>query len=86
LHGDGRSWIVWPAPELETVIRPFDWNEMLVRVEGNRVRTRVNGVDMIDFTYPNPGTTEGVLALQLHSGGGGKMRFKDIWVRDLTKR
>ena len=22
LYGDGRQWVVWPAPELETVIRP----------------------------------------------------------------
>ena len=41
---------------------------------------------MIDYTYPSPGSTEGVIALQLHSGGEGRMRFKDIWVRDLTER
>ena len=23
---------------------------------------------------------------QIHSGGRGNMRFKDIWIRDLTKR
>ena len=86
LHGDRQSWIVWPAPENETVLRPFDWNDLLVQVEGNRIRTRLNGVPMIDFIYPNPGVTDGVIALQLHSGGGGKMRFKDIWIRDLTAR
>jgi len=91
LHGDrdgkvSKGWIVWPAPENEVVIRPFDWNGMLIKVEGNRTRTWVNGVPMIDFTYPNPNNTDGVIALQLHSGGGGKMRFKDIWIRDLTKR
>jgi hypothetical protein len=86
LHGDGRSWIAWPAPENETVIRPYDWNEMLIQVEGHRIRSRLNGVDMIDFTYPSPVNTDGVIALQLHSGAEGKMRFKDIWIRDLTVR
>lgn len=86
LHGDGRSWIVWPPPENETAIRPFDWNEMLIQVHGNRIRTRVNGVNLIDFVYPNPRATVGVIALQLHSGGGGKMRFKDIQIRDFTQR
>ena len=85
IYGDGKGWIVWPAPELETVIRPDDWNDMLIKVEGNRYVTYVNGVQMIDFTYPAPGATEGVIALQLHSGGQGRMRFKDIWIRDLTK-
>jgi len=86
LYGDGKGWIVWPAPENETVIRSFDWNDLLIRVEGNRIRTRLNGVEMIDFTYPSPVYTDGVIALQLHSGGLGRMRFKDIWIRDLTPR
>jgi hypothetical protein len=86
LYGDGRGWIVWPAPELETVLKPFDWNDLLIQVEGNRYRTFLNGVQMIDFTYPSPATTDGVIALQLHSGGEGRMRFKDIWIRDLRKR
>jgi len=86
LYGDGRAWIVWPAPENETVIRPLEWNDMLIRVEGSRIRTRLNGVEMIDFTYPTPVYKDGVIALQLHSGGLGNMLFKDIWIRDLTVR
>lgn len=85
IYGDGKGWIVWPAPELETVIRSHGWNELLVKVEGNRYVTVLNGVQMIDYTYPSPGAIEGVIALQLHSGGQGRMRFKDIWIRDLSK-
>ena len=29
------KWIVWPAPENEIVVRRDDWNEYLVKVEGN---------------------------------------------------
>ncbi|MCA9192214.1 MAG: DUF1080 domain-containing protein [Planctomycetales bacterium] len=84
LYGDGKGWIVWPAPELETVIRPQDWNELLIKVEGQHYITMLNGVQMIDFTYPSPEAKTGVIALQLHSGGEGRMRFKDIWIRDLS--
>lgn len=86
IYGDGKGWIVWPSPDVETAIKPFDWNDLLIQVEGNRYRTYLNGVQMIDYTYPSPGSTEGVIALQLHSGGEGRMRFKDIWVRDLARR
>jgi hypothetical protein len=92
LHGDhtpelkGRGWIVWPAPELETVIRPYEWNDMAVMVEGHRVRTFLNGVQMIDFTYPNPRNTDGIIALQIHPGKASRIRFKDIYIRDLTQR
>lgn len=86
IYGEGKGWIVWPAPELETVLRPWEWNDLLVMVEGNRYRTYLNGVQMIDFTYPSPVNVDGVIALQLHSGGRGRMRFKDIWIRDFSKR
>ena len=82
----GRQWLVWPAPENETVIRPDDWNEYLLKVEGNRYVARLNGVQMVDYTDPKPFGVDGGIALQLHSGGHGNMRFKDIHIRDLSKR
>ncbi len=86
IYGDGRAWVVWPAPEKETVVRQDDWNEMQVRVAGNRYVARLNGVEMIDFTDPKPKSFDGYIALQLHSGGDGNMRFKDIYIRDLRKK
>jgi hypothetical protein len=86
VYASNRAWIVWPAPENETVVRQNDWNEYLLKVEGNRYVARLNGVQMIDFTDPKPNTLDGPIALQLHSGGRGDMAFKDIWIRDLSKR
>ena len=86
IYGDGRGWIVWPSPENELTVRKADWNEYTMKVEGNRYVSRLNGVVMVDFTDPNPKSFDGPIALQLHSGGEGNMRFKDIWIRDLSKR
>jgi hypothetical protein len=41
---------------------------------------------MVDYTDPKPFGADGGIALQLHSGGHGNMRFKDIQIRDLSKR
>jgi hypothetical protein len=30
--------------------------------------------------------TEGVIGLQLHTGGGVKIRFKDIYLKEIVKR
>jgi Domain of Unknown Function (DUF1080) len=84
IYGDGRGWVVWPSPENEGVVRKGDWNEYLLKVEGNRYVARLNGVAMVDFTDPTPKSFDGGIALQLHSGGEGNMKFKDIWIRDLT--
>jgi hypothetical protein len=81
-----RHWIVWPSPENESVVRRDDWNDYLLTVEGNHYTSRLNGVLMIDYTDPMPESDDGPLALQLHSGGRGNMRFKDIIIRDLSKR
>lgn len=86
IYGFNRAWIVWPAPENETVVRQGEWNEYLVTVIGNRYISRLNGVPMIDFTDPKAPFLTGTIALQLHSGGAGHMQFKDIMVRDLTKK
>ena len=83
---DGRGWVVWPSPENEGVVRKGEWNDYLVEVVGNRYRSRLNGVPMVDFTDPKPGAPDGTIALQLHAGGDGNMQFKDIWIRDLSKR
>lgn len=81
-----RKWIAWPSPENESVVRRGDWNDYLIKVEGNHYISRLNGVLMIDYTDPQPESEDGPLALQLHSGGQGNMRFRDIILRDLSKR
>jgi hypothetical protein len=40
----------------------------------------------MDFTDPTPKSFDGHIALQLHAGGEGDMRFKDIYLRDLSRR
>ena len=86
IYGDGRQWIVWPAPEFEGVIHHNDWNDFLLKVVSNRYIARLNGVVVVDFTDPTPKSFDGSIALQLHSGGAGNMRFKDIYIHDLSVR
>ncbi|WP_396625653.1 family 16 glycoside hydrolase [Luteitalea sp.] len=86
LYGDGRNWIVWPAPENEMVVRRGEWNEYVLTVVGNRYIARLNGVQVVDFTDPQPKSFDGGISLQLHSGGTGDMKFREIWLRDLTQR
>jgi hypothetical protein len=83
---DGREWIVWPSAENETVVRLGEWNEYLVEVRGNRYRSRLNGVEMVDSTDPKPASFDGHIALQLHAGGRGNMKFRDIMIRDLSEK
>lgn len=86
VYGDDMGWKVWPAPEYEGLLRPNDWNDMLLKVENNRYECYLNGIKMLDFTDPKQGARDGWIALQLHSGGEGNMRFKDLRLLDLSHR
>ena len=44
--------------------------------------THLNGVKVVDYTDPSPKFTDGVIALQIHTGGGVKMRWKDIEIKE----
>jgi hypothetical protein len=79
----GRGWLVKPLPAAEKALRIGGWNDMRVLVEGARVRTWVNGASAVDHVDPSPKYTDGVIALQLHAGGEGRMRFKDIRIRGI---
>jgi len=79
----GRSWLVWPNPDGEKAMNPTAWNEVQFSVRGNHIVTWVNGVLALDYTDPAPKYSDGVIALQLHAGGEGKMRFKDLHVHSL---
>ncbi len=81
-----RGWVVWPSPENELVIKPAEWNDYVLSAVGNHYRSRLNGVSMVDFTDPLMEVDDGAIALQLHAGGEANMRFKDIFIRDLSRR
>ncbi len=78
-----RGWVAMGTPACEQAIKPRDWNELEITEQGTRYVTRLNGVPCVDFTDPHPNFSEGVIGLQLHTGGGVQIRFKDIYLRPL---
>ena len=79
----GRGWLVQPDPELDEALRMGDWNTMRVRAVGDRVTTWLNGTRMVDITDEQIGAAEGSIALQIHDGGGIKVRWRNLEVVDL---
>ncbi len=79
----GRGWLVQPDPALDEALRMGDWNTMRVRAVGDRVTTWLNGTQMVDFEDETIGEGEGSIALQIHDGGGIKVRWRNISVVDL---
>jgi len=88
---------VWPAEGGKRVIATLvdqeafnglmkldDWNEVVIRAEGNRIRHYLNGRLVLDFTDEHPkALAAGVIALQLHAGKPMWAEFRDIRLKRL---
>ena len=72
-------------PAFQELFRLDDWNDVVIRAEGNRVRHYLNGTQVIDFTNDDPATVRenGVIALQLHGGKPMWTEFRDIRIKEL---
>jgi hypothetical protein len=79
----GRGWLIQPDPEKDAALRMGNWNRMIVRVDGSRVTTWLNGIEMVDLIDEQIGEADGVIALQIHDGGGIKVRWRNLMVTDL---
>jgi hypothetical protein len=69
--------------EKENILKPEAWNKMKIRVDGDHVTTWLNGKQMVDLRDEKIGAANGSIALQIHDGGGIKVRWRKLYVEEL---
>jgi len=74
----GRGWLLKPEPEKEKVLKEGEWNTMKIRVVGDQLTSWLNGVQMVSLTDEKIGQGEGSIALQIHDGGGIRVKWRNI--------
>jgi hypothetical protein len=79
----GRGWLIKPNAEKTKFLKENDWNKMVVRVIGNEVSTWLNGEHIVSYADEKIGATQGKIALQIHDGGGVKLRWRNIILHPL---
>jgi hypothetical protein len=79
----GRGWLIKPEAAKEKFLKEGDWNTMVVRMEGNTVKTWLNGEQMIVLEDAKIGSAVGKIALQIHDGGGVKVRWRKVEIKEL---
>jgi hypothetical protein len=77
----GRGWLITPDPELDRYLKFGEWNTMKIRVEGDQVDTWLNGNKMVSLKDAKIGEGKGIIALQIHSGGGIKVHWRNLNIR-----
>lgn len=69
---------------LKHIIKEDGWNSYIIRCQGNHHELYINGVKTVDYTEKDPKIpAQGVIAVQIHSGGKAKVEFRNITVTEL---
>ena len=79
----GRGWLVQPEPQKEAKLKMGDWNLMRIIVANDKVTTWLNGQEMVSIKDTKIGQGKGAIALQIHDGGGIKVRWRNLKVREI---
>jgi hypothetical protein len=79
----GRGWLIKPEPKKDKALKMGDWNKMKIKVVGDQVTTWLNGTKMISIQDEKIGKGKGSIALQIHDGGGIKVKWKNLNIKPL---
>jgi hypothetical protein len=79
----GRGWLIKPDPEKDKALKMGEWNTMKIKAVDDKVTTWLNGEKMIEYVDAKIGAAEGSIALQIHSGGGIKVLWRNIKIQEL---
>ncbi len=75
-------------PSLEKVLRRTNWNEYVIRADGGRITTWINGVQGVDYHEPDTAIAAvgGRIGFQVHGGGAAEASFRNITIEKLPPR
>jgi len=79
----GRGWLIQPLPEDEKYLKPNEWNTLQIKVQDDEVTTWLNDQQMVFIKDAKIGQANGFIALQIHDGGGIKVRWKNLTIKEI---
>ena len=79
---DGKGGYPGQTDKVEEFNKVGEWNHLRVILEGNRIRTFLNGEDFVDYEIVKI-NDEGPIGLQLHPGRNMAIEFRNIRLKEL---
>ena len=70
---------------MKEVFRPNDWNELVIRCQGNRIQIWLNGQQTVDYAEREDVAKTGIIGLQIHGGKPAEASYKNIRIQELGK-
>ena len=89
LYDESRRKKVLQGPDqtkMKGIVRADEWNDYVVRAEGNHITLSLNGMQTVDYTESDPAIDRtGVVCVQIHAGPPSEAWYKDITVASLIR-
>ena len=79
----GKGWLIKPDPSKDKYLKMGAWNKMKIKVNENQVVTYLNGQEMVQIEDDKIGQGKGGIALQIHSGGGIKVKWRNLKLKKI---
>jgi len=79
----GRGWLIVPDESVRHAQKEGQWNKMRILVEGDKVTSWINGIQMVTLQDEKIGEANGSIALQIHDGGGIKVKWRNLKIQEL---
>lgn len=79
----GWTYPLWLEQHTEAriALKKDQWNRVTIKAKGDSIKTWINGVPAANWIDPE--FFEGFIGLQVHSGKGGKVQFRNIHIKEL---
>ncbi|MFM8271400.1 MAG: DUF1080 domain-containing protein [Gemmata sp.] len=77
-----------PDPKvLKELVKHDEWNEYVIRAEGDRIKLWLNGTLTVDYTEADEKVERtGIIGLQIHGGAKAKVYYKNIAIEELPAK
>jgi hypothetical protein len=79
----GRGWLIQPDSTQEKYLKTGKWNKLKLKVVGDEVTSLAQWSSNDLYKDEKIGAGNGFIALQIHDGGGIKVRWKKIMIKEL---
>ena len=91
LYDESRRRKVLAGPEdekaLEKLVKFDEWNDYRILCEGPRIRIWLNGTQTVDYTEKEEDIADsGIIGLQIHGGPPSEAWYRNIRIREISKR
>lgn len=78
-----RGIMVRAYDKAKTVLKEGDWNSIVIRCKGEDVSVSINGLETAAVKEPKP---SGLIGFQMHVGPPMEVHFRNIRLKDLSKK